>query len=126
MRSVAVSWVRACAPSFLRARRIGARRASYHRRHMTDVTQVLVDNHARFLAFLAPRLGSPEAAEDVLQAAFVKGLEKQDTLRDEESAVAWFYRLLRNAVTDHHRRRGAEERAIPRAGADHEAGVEDE
>jgi RNA polymerase sigma factor (sigma-70 family) len=93
---------------------------------MTDVTQVLVDNHARFLAFLAPRLGSPEAAEDVLQAAFVKGLEKQDTLRDEESAVAWFYRLLRNAVTDHHRRKGAEERAIPRAGAEQEAAVEDE
>jgi RNA polymerase sigma-70 factor (ECF subfamily) len=91
-----------------------------------DVTQVLVDNHARFLAFLTPRLGSPEAAEDVLQAAFVKGLEKQDTVRDEESAVAWFYRLLRNAVTDHHRRRGAEERALPRAGPDQEATVDDE
>jgi RNA polymerase sigma-70 factor (ECF subfamily) len=26
--------------------------------------------------------------------------------------VAWFYRLLRNAVVDHHRRRGAEERAL--------------
>lgn len=92
----------------------------------SDATRVLVENHARFLAFLAPRLGSREAAEDVLQAAFVKGLEKQDTLRDEESAVAWFFRLLRNAVTDHWRRRGAEERALPRAGPDREAAVEEE
>lgn len=91
-----------------------------------EVTRVLVDNHARFLAFLTPRLGSREAAEDVLQAAFVKGLEKQGALRDEESAVAWFFRLLRNAVIDHHRRRGAEDRAIPRAGPDHEVPVEDE
>ncbi|MCO5170679.1 MAG: sigma-70 family RNA polymerase sigma factor [Planctomycetes bacterium] len=91
-----------------------------------DAASILVDNHARFLAFLVPRLGSREAAEDVLQAAFVKGLERQDTLRDEESAVAWFYRLLRNAVIDHHRRRGAEERALPRAGPEHEVAVDDE
>lgn len=92
----------------------------------SDVTRVLVGNHARFLAFLEPRLGSREAAEDVLQAAFVNGLEKQGSLRDEESAVAWFFRLLRNAVTDHHRRRGAEARALPRAGPDQEVPVEDE
>jgi RNA polymerase sigma-70 factor (ECF subfamily) len=33
-------------------------------------------------------------------------------LRDEESAVAWFYRVLRNAVIDHYRRRSSSERAI--------------
>lgn len=92
----------------------------------SQVTRVLVDNHARFLAFLEPRLGSREAAEDVLQAAFVKGLERQGSLRDEESAVAWFFRLLRNAVTDHHRRRGAEARALPRTDPDQEVPVEDE
>ncbi|MBX3465482.1 MAG: sigma-70 family RNA polymerase sigma factor [Planctomycetes bacterium] len=91
-----------------------------------DVTRTLVENHARFLAFLTPRLGSREAAEDVLQAALVKGLEKQDSVRDEESTVAWFFRLLRNAITDHYRRRGAEDRAIPRAAADAEAIVDDE
>src|SRR5690606_12303241 len=91
-----------------------------------DVARVLADNHARFLAFLTPRLGSPEAAEDVLQAAFVKGLEQQHALRDAESAVAWFYRLLRNAVIDHYRRRGAEERALPRAPEGAEPSVEDE
>jgi RNA polymerase sigma factor (sigma-70 family) len=32
---------------------------------------------------------------------------KESTLRDEESAVAWFYRLLRNAVIDHYRAQGS-------------------
>lgn len=90
-----------------------------------DVTRALVANHARFLAFLTPRLGSREAAEDVLQAAFVKGLQKQDTLRDDESAVAWFFRLLRNAVADHHRRRATEARALERVGAEADLAFED-
>src|SRR5690606_13706155 len=42
--------------------------------------------------------------------------EKGAALRDEESAVAWFYRLLRNAVVDHYRRRGAEARALEKEG----------
>ena len=32
------------------------------------------------------------------KTAFVKGLERRDSVRDEESAVAWFYRLLRNDI----------------------------
>jgi RNA polymerase sigma-70 factor (ECF subfamily) len=82
-----------------------------------DVVRVLVDNHVRFLGFLERRVGSREAAEDILQQAYVRGLERGGALREHESAVAWFYRLLRNAVVDHHRRRGAERRAIERVAA---------
>jgi RNA polymerase sigma factor (sigma-70 family) len=79
-----------------------------------DVLEVLVENHRRFLAFLERRVGSREEAEDILQDAFVRSLEKDrvDTLRDPEAVIPWFYRLLRNAVIDHHRRRGAEDRAL--------------
>jgi RNA polymerase sigma-70 factor (ECF subfamily) len=77
----------------------------------SEVVQALVDNHRRFLAFLERRVGSRADAEDILQDAFVRGLEKGGQLRDGESAVAWFYRLLRNAVVDHWRRRGAASRA---------------
>lgn len=49
-----------------------------------ETLTTLLANHARFLAFLEPRLGGREAAEDVLQAAFVKGLTKADELRDGE------------------------------------------
>ena len=80
----------------------------------SDLIQTLARNHARFLAFLERRTGSREAAEDLLQDAFVRGLERGHTIRDEESAVAWFYRVLRNALTDHYRRHGVERRALER------------
>ena len=40
---------------------------------------------------------------EILQSAFVTGIEKQKTIQDGESVVAWFYRVLRNAVIDHYR-----------------------
>lgn len=61
------------------------------------VLKRLVDNHRRFLAFLIPRV-----REEILQSAFVRATEKQATIRDDESAVAWFYRLLRNALVDYY------------------------
>jgi len=76
------------------------------------VQQVLVDNHRKFLAFLERRVGSRAVAEDILQDAFVRGVERSDSIRDEGSATAWFYRMLRNALVDHYRRRGAEARAL--------------
>lgn len=82
-----------------------------------EVIAVLVENHRRFLGFLEKRVGSREVAEDILQDAFVRGLPRAGQLRDEESVVAWFYRSLRNALVDHWRKRGAEQRAVERATA---------
>jgi RNA polymerase sigma-70 factor (ECF subfamily) len=76
------------------------------------VVQVLVENHRQFLAFLERRVGSRAMAEDILQEAFVRSMGKLDTLRSDESAVAWFYRLLRNAIIDQRRRNGAAERKL--------------
>lgn len=76
--------------------------------------RLLVENHDRFLKFLLTRVGSREAAEDILQSAFVRGIDRFDALRDSGSAVAWFYRLLRNAVADHFRHRAVENRALSR------------
>lgn len=75
------------------------------------VVAALVDNHRRFLAFLERRVGSRAEAEEVLQNAFARGLERAGEIREEERAVAWFYRLLRNALVDHWRSRGAAARA---------------
>jgi len=76
-----------------------------------DVVETLVANHRRFLSFLEKRVESREAAEDILQDAFVRGLDSP-SLREADSAVAWFYRALHNAVIDHYRRRGAEVKAL--------------
>ena len=75
-----------------------------------EVVAVLVENHRRFLAFVERRVGSREVAEDILQEAFVRGLARAGQLRDQESAIAWFYRALRNALVDHWRRSGSERR----------------
>lgn len=66
--------------------------------------EALVANRDRFLAFLERRVGSREAAEEVLQEAFVRGVGRSHQVRDEESAVAWFFRVMRNAVVDRYRR----------------------
>ncbi len=84
----------------------------------TDVVKALVDNHQRFLAFLERRVGSREAAEDILHDGFVRVLERADTVCAGESALAWFFRLLRHALVDYYRRRAAEERALVAAASE--------
>ncbi|HKO58021.1 MAG TPA: RNA polymerase sigma factor [Thermoanaerobaculia bacterium] len=79
---------------------------------MTNVAERLVESHREFLGFLDRRLGDRALAEDILQDAFVKTIERGGELRDDEAAVAWFYRLLRNAVIDHHRRSSVRNRAL--------------
>ncbi|MDB4973877.1 MAG: ECF-family polymerase sigma factor [Myxococcaceae bacterium] len=71
----------------------------------------LVAHRREFLGFLERRLGDHALAEDLLQDAFVR-LDKLSRLRADESAVAWFYRVLRNAVIDHARRSGSKARAL--------------
>ena len=73
--------------------------------------EVLVENHRAFLRFLERRLGRRDLAEDVLQDAFVRTAVRLPSVPDE-ALVPWFYRVLRNAVVDRHRRRGSEERAL--------------
>lgn len=76
------------------------------------VKQVLVDNHREFLHFLERRLGRRDLAEDILQDAFARGLDKLETLRDGEAVIPWFYRTLRNATVDHYRRTKVADRAL--------------
>lgn len=75
-----------------------------------STVQILADNHRKFLAFLERRVRSREIAEDLLQEAFVRSLSRAHTIQDERSVVAWFYRVLRNALVDHYRRGGVEQR----------------
>ena len=83
-----------------------------------DVAAVLAENHRRFLTFLARRVPTREIAEDILQGAFVRGLTRAPALATTESVMAWFYRVLRNAIVDHYRRAGAESRAMERYDAE--------
>jgi RNA polymerase sigma-70 factor (ECF subfamily) len=73
-----------------------------------DIAATLVANHRDFLAFVERRVGNRATAEEILQDAFVRSMDKFDTVR--ETAVGWFYRVLRNAIIDHYRRTASAER----------------
>lgn len=53
-----------------------------------EVVAKLVANHRRFLEFLERQTGDRVLAEDLLQEAFVRGIDRIGALRDDESAVA--------------------------------------
>ena len=72
----------------------------------------LIESRANFLRFLRNRVSSPEIAEDILQNAFVKSIEKGGEIRDAESIVPWFYRVLRNSVVDYYRQTGKSQQEL--------------
>lgn len=72
----------------------------------------LLARREMFVSFVARRVGSRSVAEDIVQAAFVRGFERGDRLRDQESVVAWFYRILRNAIVDYFRSSLSQNRAL--------------
>ena len=93
------------------------------RANRSAAMQALVDNHRTFLRFLERRVGNRDTAEDLLQDAFGRAIEHLDELRENESIVAWFYRVLRNAVIDHYRRSDAAHRAAEAFARDFEEAV---
>lgn len=72
----------------------------------------LLENHRAFLRYLERRVGDRELAEDILQDAFTKVVDRPDQAPADEGIVPWFYRALRNAAIDQFRRRGAATRAV--------------
>ena len=80
------------------------------------VLRVLVANRDRFLAFLERRVRQRDAGRGD-PAGRVRARDRaRAVLREDESAVAWFYRLLRNAIIDHQRGRSAEARGLAALG----------
>ena len=73
---------------------------------------VLLENHRVFLRYLERRVGDRELAEDILQDAFIKVMDRPDQAPADEGLVPWFYRTLRNAAIDRFRRREAAGRAV--------------
>ena len=72
----------------------------------------LLENHKAFLSYLERRVGDRALAEDILQDAFVKVLDRPDQAPAEDGIVPWFYRTLRNAAIDRFRRHGTAARAM--------------
>lgn len=80
-------------------------------RDASSAVDVLLQNHRAFLGYLERRVGDRALAEDILQDAFARTLEKAEGV-PEEALIPWFYRTLRNATIDQYRRRSSADRAL--------------
>jgi len=80
------------------------------------VAAALVANHREFVRFVERRIGSRALAEEIVQDAFVRSLDRGGEIRD--SVVGWFYRVLRNAVIDHQRRQAVADRRLDQFAAE--------
>jgi len=87
---------------------------------------LLIAYHAKFLRFLESRVGDLATAEDILQSAYIKAMERGSQIREEQSIVAWFYRILRNAITDHYRRGASRSKALEEFAAEAPLSYENE
>ena len=87
-----------------------------------DVIGVLLTERRRFHRFVASRVGDHAAGEDILQDCLLTALKHGDRLQRDESTVAWFYRVLRNAIADYYRGKSAENRQTGKLLAEIETG----
>lgn len=62
------------------------------------------------VAFALDKIRGQDAAEDLVQEAFVRVWERRRQLRPHASPRAYLYRVLRNLITDEFRRRRMRER----------------
>ena len=76
----------------------------------SPILQKLLGNQSAFRAFLRRRVRDHAIADDVLQQSFVRAVANQHTVANSESAVAWFYAILRNTLTDYVRSSHTRER----------------
>jgi RNA polymerase sigma factor (sigma-70 family) len=73
---------------------------------------LLIAQRRRFLAFVQRRVSDYDLAEDIVQNAYLRAFERRDAFKPSESAVAWLFRLLRNAVIDNYRRQTSKAKAL--------------
>ncbi len=69
-----------------------------------SAVDLLVARKTRLLAYLEGRVGHRADAEDLLQVAMLRLVERGGLLRDKDKLVPWFYRLLHNLIVDWYRR----------------------
>lgn len=88
---------------------------SHHASHaagLDDIAHRLLEQRSAFRAFLRKRLSDDVLVEDLLQQSLMKAVERSHELKKSDSAVSWFYRILRNAVADYYRAHAADQRKV--------------
>ncbi len=76
--------------------------------------RTLMQHRSRFVDWLARKTRSRDLAEELVQTAYVRALERGTPAAGDEGVVAWFTTVLRNAWLDGIRRAGVETDAAAR------------
>ncbi|MDZ7637762.1 MAG: sigma-70 family RNA polymerase sigma factor [Bryobacterales bacterium] len=75
--------------------------------HAADRRGAFIEMHMRRVFVLVYRVvGNVADAQDLTQDVFIKALQREEQLRDEEKAVQWLSRIAANTAIDFLRRRG--------------------
>ncbi len=64
---------------------------------------MIAENRSWMVAYAKGKLGSADAAEDVVQEALLKASRAYERYTDEGKERAWLMRILQNALKDHYR-----------------------
>ena len=72
---------------------------------------------SRLRGYVASRV-DPAWTDDVTGDILLRLLRNKERLAQARNPLAWAYRVAANAITDHHRRRAAESRALAQAQAE--------
>lgn len=76
----------------------------------SGIIQRLLENESAFRQFVRRRVSEEALVDDILQQSLTRAVARAHSLHNEESALAWFYRILRHTLADYYRSRGAEAR----------------
>lgn len=81
---------------------------------LTEIMNVspILENLEAFAGFVRKRTGDPDLAADLVQECLLKAMNSDNPPSDDEGVIPWFYRILRHAMIDAHRRRVAREKAL--------------
>lgn len=79
-----------------------------------ELAAIYAERRGELLAFLVGMTRDPEAAEDLLQEAFLRLVREARAGRMPQEPRAWLYRVAANAAIDRGRRAGALVRFLPR------------
>ena len=66
----------------------------------SELKEALVALSPEMLSWVLQRTGSPDLAEEVVQEALTKGLEKLSRLENPRHLKAWFRTIVRNTLID--------------------------
>ena len=78
--------------------------------HLNNMIQRLLEQESAFRVFLRRRVSDEAVAEDLLQQSMIRAVQSHHSVRNDDSVVAWFYRIIRHTLIDYYRSKDAEAR----------------